>query len=81
MIDLLRTRLQQVSPANAVERKIFCRQSQQTGPSRPQYLNPKRMKLCTVIGARLQFIKAAVVSRALKEHRPDVQEILVHTGQ
>ena len=39
------------------------------------------MKILTVIGARPQFIKAAVVSRALVEHRPDVREILVHTGQ
>lgn len=39
------------------------------------------MKILTVIGARPQFIKAAVVSRALARHRLDVQEILVHTGQ
>ena len=39
------------------------------------------MKIFTVIGARPQFIKAAVVSRAFKEHRPDVREVLVHTGQ
>lgn len=39
------------------------------------------MKIFTVIGARPQFIKAAVVSRAFKEHRPDVHEVLVHTGQ
>ncbi len=39
------------------------------------------MKVLTIIGARPQFIKAAVVSRALKEHRPDVQEIILHTGQ
>ena len=39
------------------------------------------MKIFTVIGARPQFIKAAIVSRALKEHHPDVHEILVHTGQ
>ncbi|MDA3902770.1 MAG: UDP-N-acetylglucosamine 2-epimerase (non-hydrolyzing) [Desulfuromusa sp.] len=39
------------------------------------------MKVMTIIGARPQFIKAAVVSRAFREHRPDVQEILVHTGQ
>lgn len=35
----------------------------------------------TIIGARPQFIKAAVVSRAFKEYREDVQEIIVHTGQ
>ncbi len=39
------------------------------------------MKVLTIIGARPQFIKAAVVSRAFKESRPDVQEIIVHTGQ
>lgn len=36
------------------------------------------MKILTVVGARPQFIKAAVVSRLLKE---EAQEILVHTGQ
>lgn len=39
------------------------------------------MKILTVVGARPQFIKASVVSRAFKEHRPDVSEILIHTGQ
>lgn len=39
------------------------------------------MKLLTVIGARPQFIKAAVVSRALAVHHPEVHEVLVHTGQ
>ena len=38
------------------------------------------MKIVTVIGARPQFIKAAVVSHALQDHG-DVQEILIHTGQ
>lgn len=38
------------------------------------------MKITTVIGARPQFIKAAVVSRNLRE-RDGVQEIIVHTGQ
>ena len=36
------------------------------------------MKLVTVLGARPQFIKAAPVSRVLKEN---FEEILVHTGQ
>lgn len=39
------------------------------------------MKIVTIVGARPQFIKAAVVSRALKEHHPAVHEVLVHTGQ
>ena len=36
------------------------------------------MKLVTIVGARPQFIKAAAVSRILREQH---QEILVHTGQ
>lgn len=38
------------------------------------------MKVLTVVGARPQFIKTAVVSRALRA-LPGVQEVLVHTGQ
>lgn len=36
------------------------------------------MKIVTVVGARPQFIKAAVVSRELRDYH---EEILVHTGQ
>ena len=36
------------------------------------------MKVLTVLGARPQFIKAAPVSRCLREHH---EEFLVHTGQ
>lgn len=35
-------------------------------------------KVCTVVGARPQFIKLAVVSREL---RKEFQEVLIHTGQ
>ncbi len=38
------------------------------------------MKICTVVGARPQFIKAAVVSRAIRA-QADVSEVLIHTGQ
>lgn len=38
------------------------------------------MKIVTIIGARPQFIKAAVVSRAILKHN-DIQEIIIHTGQ
>lgn len=38
------------------------------------------MKIVTVLGARPQFVKAATLSRAFKNH-PDVREIIVHTGQ
>ena len=37
------------------------------------------MKLFTVLGARPQFIKAAVVSNALREH--NINEFIVHSGQ
>lgn len=38
------------------------------------------MKLLTIIGARPQFIKAAAVSRKIKE-QSSITEILIHTGQ
>lgn len=38
------------------------------------------MKICSVIGARPQFVKASVVSLAILR-RADIQEVLVHTGQ
>ena len=37
-------------------------------------------KIITIIGARPQFVKAAVISRVLLQHE-NVEEILVHTGQ
>ena len=39
------------------------------------------MRILTVVGARPQFIKASVISRALKAYIPNASEILVHTGQ
>ena len=36
------------------------------------------MKIVTIVGARPQFIKAAAVSRKLRQEN---QEILIHTGQ
>ncbi|MDM0004457.1 UDP-N-acetylglucosamine 2-epimerase (non-hydrolyzing) [Variovorax sp. J22G73] len=39
------------------------------------------MKILTVVGARPQFIKAAVVSRELKSFVGDINEVIVHTGQ
>lgn len=39
-------------------------------------------KIITVIGARPQIIKAAAISRAIREHfQHSIQEIIVHTGQ
>ena len=38
------------------------------------------MKICTVIGARPQFVKAAVVSAEFAKHK-SVDEIIIHTGQ
>lgn len=40
------------------------------------------MNIVTIIGARPQIIKAAALSRAIKNHYADkVKEIIVHTGQ
>lgn len=41
------------------------------------------MKICTVIGARPQFIKAAVVSRSffINKKRGEGKEVILHTGQ
>ena len=43
------------------------------------------MKVITVVGARPQFVKAAVLSRAIEEHNRNngspINEVMVHTGQ
>ena len=44
-------------------------------------MNTERPSIMTIIGARPQFVKAASVSRALREEHPEIQEIIVHTGQ
>jgi UDP-GlcNAc3NAcA epimerase len=38
------------------------------------------MKIVTIVGARPQFIKAAALSREIKNH-PEITEVIVHTGQ
>lgn len=39
-----------------------------------------KSKIVTIVGARPQFVKAAVVSKAISEYL-DIEEILIHTGQ
>lgn len=44
------------------------------------------MEIITIVGARPQFVKAAVVSRAIEDHNlknpnQNIQELIVHTGQ
>ena len=38
------------------------------------------MKICTIVGARPQFIKAAALSHVVAQH-PEIQEVIIHTGQ
>lgn len=38
------------------------------------------MKVVTIVGARPQFIKAAIISREIAKHR-GIEEVIVHTGQ
>ncbi len=40
------------------------------------------MKIVTIVGARPQFIKAAAISRVIREfHSESIEEVIVHTGQ
>jgi UDP-GlcNAc3NAcA epimerase len=45
----------------------------------------KRMKIITIVGARPQFVKAAMVSRAIINHNRSnhahMEELILHTGQ
>ena len=47
----------------------------------PKVIMSLPLKIVTIIGARPQFIKAATVSRSLREHRSNICETIVHTGQ
>jgi UDP-GlcNAc3NAcA epimerase len=40
-----------------------------------------KKRIVTIVGARPQFIKAAVLSREIQKHPTIIEEILIHTGQ
>ncbi|MCM2302872.1 MAG: UDP-N-acetylglucosamine 2-epimerase, partial [Flavobacteriaceae bacterium] len=37
-------------------------------------------KIVTILGARPQFVKAAVLSRIIKKYT-EIEEVIIHTGQ
>lgn len=39
------------------------------------------MRILTIVGARPQIIKAAAISREIENNFPEIEEIIVHTGQ
>ena len=39
------------------------------------------MRIVTIVGARPQIIKAAALSREIKNQRTEIEELIVHTGQ
>jgi len=39
------------------------------------------MKIISIIGARPQFVKAAMISNAILNERSDIHEVIIHTGQ
>ena len=38
------------------------------------------IKIVTILGARPQFVKAAVLSRVISKHN-EIEEVIIHTGQ
>lgn len=48
-------------------------------------MNPARLKLLTIVGARPQFVKAAALARAVEQYNrtaePQIADVLLHTGQ
>ena len=44
------------------------------------FIKNSLMKIVTIIGARPQFVKAAVCSRIIAKY-DDIQEVIIHTGQ
>ena len=49
-------------------------------------IKSKELRMASIVGARPQFIKAAMVSREIEHHNslntfPRIEEILIHTGQ
>src|SRR5436853_3848735 len=54
---------------------LYCR-----SPSKSQLLMKQRLKIINIVGARPNLPKIAPLIREMRRH-PDIQPILVHTGQ
>ena len=44
-------------------------------------MKKNKISMVTIVGARPQFIKASVISRALKDKKHNIEESILHTGQ